>query len=206
MKNLTIHDRLKDRVILALVGTFLVALGIHLIVLSQLGADALSTFILGIIKYLPLQFGTISLSINILVLIVVFFRERQMIGIGSIINSFGIGIFLNILEWSGFTTLPKGTHFFVIILGTVLFAFGTALYLLTQTGSGAYECLMMLVRNQFRLSIHTARILLDGFFMIVGFLLGGTVGIGTVFVLFLLGPILDFFLQRLPKRFKFLRF
>ncbi|KAF1304878.1 MULTISPECIES: YczE/YyaS/YitT family protein [Enterococcus] len=207
MKNLTIHNRLSTRILLTIVGTFLVALGIRLIVLSQLGADALSTFILGVIHHLPVQFGTVSLLINSLILVIVFFRNKELIGLASLINSFGIGLFLNLFDWLGKAQhLPEGTHYLAVIAGPILFALGTALYLLTNMGSGAYECLMMVVKNQFHLSVRTARILLDGFFMIVGFLLGGTIGIGTLLVLFLLGPTLEFFLQQLPKRVSFFKF
>lgn len=209
MKQLTLkRNRLADRVFLSLIGTLIVAVGIRLIVLSALGADALSTFILGILNHFSLQFGTVSLLINIVILIVVFFNNRQMIGLASLINSFGIGIFLNLFDWLKILqNLPQGFHYAAVFVGPVLFALGTALYLLTNTGSGAYECLMVLVKNRLGWSVRAARIFLDGIFMLIGFLLGGPVGIGTIIVLVLLGPTLDFFLRKLPewqpKYFKF---
>ncbi|MFV0557552.1 MAG: YczE/YyaS/YitT family protein [Enterococcus sp.] len=209
MKQLSLgRNRLLTRIWLALFGTFLVAIGIRLIVLGNMGADALSTLILGLMNHAPWQFGTFSLLINILILIVTFFKNREMIGIASLINSFGIGLFLNGFDFLGILQkLPHNYHLLGVILGTSLFAFGTALYLLTMSGSGAYDCLMVQLKNQFKLSIRAARILLDGTFMLIGFLLGGTVGLGTVIVLVLLGVLIDWFMVHLPKFFpKFFAF
>lgn len=181
-------------------GTFIATVGIKLIVMSQLGADALSTFILGLMQHLPLQFGTISIIINGLILLLTYFKKREIIGVASIINSFGIGIFMNLLD-SLFVSQAINQPFRLpaVILGAFLFALGTAIYLLVDAGSGAYECLMNLIQDQFKLTVKTARIIQDGSFMLLGFLLGGPIGVGTIIILILVGPMLDRMLQVLPK-------
>lgn len=191
---------LVKNILLATLGTLIASTGIRLIVLSQTGADALSTFILGIMNHFDIQFGTVSLTINILILILVFFTNRKMIGLASVINAFGLGLFLNGFDAIGILqSIPDGFQYPAVISGTLLFGFGTALYLFTKTGSGPYEFLMQMVQKRFNWSVRTARIILDGSFMLIGFLLGGTVGFGTIIVLLLLGPSLDFFLKYLEK-------
>lgn len=191
---------LVKNIILATLGTLIAAVGIRLIVLSQTGADALSTFILGVMAHFDVQFGTVSLTINILILILVFFTNRKLIGLASVINAFGLGIFLNGFDALGILQkIPAGSEYPVVIAGTLLFGFGTALYLITKTGSGPYEFLMQMVQKRFNWPVSSSRIMLDGSFMLIGFLLGGTVGFGTIIVLVLLGPSLDFFLKYLTK-------
>lgn len=188
------------KIMLAVVGTMIAALGIRVIVLSGRGADALSTFILGIMSHINIQFGTLSLILNIAILILVFFNNRQMIGLGSLINSFGLGLFLNGFDALGvFQSLPFDQPYLFALIGTLLFALGTAIYLHGDLGAGSYECLMRLVQLWTKWRVSVARVVLDGSFMLIGFLLGGTVGLGTLIVLALLGPSLDRFLVLLDK-------
>lgn len=137
---------------------------------------------------------------NAIVLAIIFIYDRKMIGLGSIINSFGLGMFLNLLEAGGILqTIPAGTGLLSIVAGSVIFGMGTGIYLLADAGSGAYESLMILLKQLLNSSVKIARIVLDAVFFLTGFLLGGHVGLGTLIVLLLMGPSLEFTLNHLPK-------
>lgn len=200
MRKRLIKPNIIKQLFFALVGTFIAAIGIRLIVVSGLGADAISTLVLGILQHVPLKFGTISMLFNGIILVMIFFYDRKMIGVGSIINSFGIGFCLNLLDWMGVLhTIPDGTNYLAIITGSIVFGIGTGIYLLADSGSGAYESLMILLKRVLRSSVKVARIVLDAAFFLTGFLLGGHIGLGTLIVLLLMGPSLEFTLNQLPK-------
>lgn len=200
MRERLIKPNIIKQLFFAIVGTFIAAIGIRLIVVSGLGADAISTLVLGILQHVPLKFGTISMLFNGIILVMIFFYDRKMIGIGSIINSFGIGFCLNLLDWMGILhTIPDGTNYLAIITGSIVFGIGTGIYLLADSGSGAYESLMILLKRVLRSSVKVARIVLDAAFFLTGFLLGGHIGLGTLLVLLLMGPSLEFTLNQLPK-------
>lgn len=203
MRTRLIKPNITKQLFFAVIGTFIAAVGIRLIVVSGLGADAISTLVLGILQHVPLKFGTVSMLFNGIILVMVFFYDRKMIGIGSIINSFGIGFCLNLLDWTGILhTIPDGTSYLVIIIGSIVFGFGTGIYLLADSGSAAYESLMILLKRMLRMlksSVKVARIVLDAIFFLTGFLLGGHIGLGTLIVLLLMGPSLEFTLNQLPK-------
>lgn len=200
MRKRLIKPNIIKQLFFALVGTFIAAIGIRLIVVSGLGADAISTLVLGILQHVPLKFGTISMLFNGIILVMIFFYDRKMIGVGSIINSFGIGFCLNLLDWMGILhTIPGGTNYLAIITGSIVFGIGTGIYLLADSGSGAYESLMILLKRVMRSSVKVARIVLDAAFFLTGFLLGGHIGLGTLIVLLLMGPSLEFTLNQLPK-------
>lgn len=185
---------------LALIGTFIAALGIRLIVVSGLGADAISTLVLGLLQHIPLRFGTISLLFNAIVLLIIFFYDRSMVGIGSVINGFGVGLCLNLIDSLGLLhTIPEALAYPSVVVGTVVFGMGTGIYLLANAGSAAYESLMIVLQRVLKVSVKTARIVLDGSFFLAGFLLGGTIGFGTVIVLIFMGPSLELTLNHLPK-------
>lgn len=186
--------------ILALTGTFVAAVGIRLIVLSGLGADAMSTLLLGIMEHVPLHFGTVSAIFNGIILVIIFFHDRKLVGVGSIIKSIGVGIFVDLIEFAGFLeNIPDSVEYPSIIVGTILLGMGTGIYLLADAGSAAYDSLMIVLQRVLKVSVKIARIILDGSFFLVGYLLGGTVGLGTIIVLLLMGPSLELTLKYLSK-------
>lgn len=200
MRYKIIKPNVAKQLFFAVIGTFIAAIGIRLIVVSGLGADAISTLILGILQHVPLKFGTVSMLFNGIILVIIFFYDRKMIGLGSIINSFGIGFCLNLLDWMGILhTIPESMGHLSIIVGAIVFGFGTGVYLLADSGSGAYESLMILLKRALNSSVKVARIVLDAVFFLTGFLLGGHIGFGTLIVLILMGPSLEFTLNHLPK-------
>ncbi|MBO0453515.1 YitT family protein [Enterococcus sp. MJM16] len=200
MRNKVIKPTIAKQLLFAIIGTFIAAVGVRLIVVSGLGADAISTLVLGILQHVPLKFGTVSMLFNGIVLIVIFFYDRKMIGIGSLINSFGLGFCLNSLDWLGvLQTIPNGTGYYAIIAGSIVFGVGTGIYLLADAGSAAYESLMIVLKKALKSSVKVARILLDAVIFLTGFLLGGHIGFGTVIVLLLMGPSLEMTLNQLPK-------
>ncbi|MGM0165860.1 hypothetical protein IGI39_000811 [Enterococcus sp. AZ135] len=200
MRNEIIKPNAVKQLFFAVIGTFIAAIGVRLIVVSGLGADAISTLVLGILQHVPLKFGTVSMLFNGIILVIVFFYDRKMIGFGSIINSFGLGFCLNILDWAGILhTIPSGTGYFSIIAGSIIFGIGTGIYLLADAGSAAYESLMILLKRLLKSSVKIARIVLDAMIFLTGFLLGGHIGFGTLIVLLLMGPSLEMTLNQLPK-------
>lgn len=195
-----IKPNIAKQLVFAIVGTFIAAVGVRLIVVSGLGADAISTLVLGILQHVSLQFGTVSMMFSGIVLVFIFFYERKMIGIGSIINSFGLGFCLNLLDGMGILhTIPDGLGYPSIIAGSIMFGIGTGIYLLADAGSAAYECLMVLMKRLLKSSVKVARIVLDAIIFLAGFLLGGHIGFGTLIVLLLMGPSLEMTLNHLPK-------
>ncbi|GCF93509.1 hypothetical protein NRIC_14000 [Enterococcus florum] len=193
-------EKLVKQFTLAVAGTIFAAVGIRLIVLSGSGADAISTLVLGLMQHVPFQFGTLSMLFNILVLTAIYFYDRSLIGIGSIINGFGVGFVLNLMDAAEvLQTIPASMTYPSVILGTVIFGTGTAIYLLAHAGSAAYESLMIVIQRLTKRSVKVSRILLDGSFFLTGYLLGGTIGFGTVIVLLLTGPSLEIALNHLPR-------
>lgn len=186
--------------VLAFAGTFVAALGIRLIVVSGLGADAMSTLLLGLMEHVPLHFGTVSAIFNGTILVIIFFYDRKLVGVGSIIKSIGVGIFVDLIEFAGFLeNIPDSLEYPAIMVGTILLGIGTGIYLLADAGSAAYDSLMIVLQRVLKVSVKVARVILDGSFFLVGYLLGGTVGLGTIIVLLLMAPSLELTLKHFPK-------
>ncbi|MGO3780673.1 MAG: YczE/YyaS/YitT family protein, partial [Enterococcus viikkiensis] len=124
---------------------------------------------------------------------------RSMLGIGSLINTFLVGETISCvaLLFQSWSWLQGNVYF--SFLGFVIMALGTALYLLAELGSGPLEGLMFCVCDKLSISLQKGRIALDFFILTCGFLLGSSLGVGTIMAVFFLGPMIQGFLTFLQK-------
>lgn len=196
-KNLTFKN-----IMTSIIGTFFVSSGIALFVNGSYGADTISTFLLGVLNFIELPFWFASMAFNIIVLIITYIFGKEELGLGSFINAFGIGIMLRFLNplidslFSGLTFYSV----FAALLGPVFIGVGAAIYISSGLGAAALEALTNVIDKNTELSIKTIRMLLDGTLVLTGFLLGAPVGIATILAVVIIGPILEFTLNRINER------
>lgn len=86
-----------------------------------------------------------------------------------------------------------------IILAPILFGLGAGIYVASDKGSGAMEALTALIykRSQFRLK--TIRMMLDALFVLIGFSLGATIGLGTFLCVLFVGPVFEYTYKALER-------
>lgn len=193
------NSHLLNRIFLVIVGTILMGLGIEMIVIANQGFDSVSTLILGLMNYSTLPFGRWSQLISLGFLLITFFYKRSMLGIGSIINTLLVG---ETISWAapyleGIVLLKDSLV--ASFLGFVVMALGTAIYLSGNLGSGPLEGMMFCTCELLGLSLQKGRIVLDFVIVAGGLLLKSSVGIGTLFAIILLGPMIQRFLFVLEK-------
>jgi uncharacterized membrane protein YczE len=177
------------RVLLVLFGTWLTSVGILFFIESGYGADPISTFLLGVINFAPISVGRASQIFNLSILTVMFFVDRRFLGIGSLLNAFFVGFFMNVFAPAMACIsvyIPVAVQ---ILLGPVLLGFGTGLYLSAKLGSGALESLMLYISEKLKISIKFSRMALDGTLVLSGIVLGGAWGVGSILGIALIGPI-----------------
>jgi len=188
-------------------GSFIVALGIVVLLHAGLGADPLSVFLLGIMEqtgpFLGYHtFGTLSTTYGIVILLIVYFIDKTKIGIGSIINSLTVGIFINLLYSINADKWMINSDIFNIITGPIIIGIGLVIYLSANLGAGSTEAIMVIIDERSRISLKVIRILQDAIFVIVGLLLQAPFGWGIVTGVLLIGPTIEYtikFKDRLKK-------
>ncbi|WP_321386004.1 YitT family protein [uncultured Enterococcus sp.] len=177
-------------------GTTLTAFAIFLLLKSGYGTDTLSVFLTGIQQHVSIEFGYLSMLFNLLVIVLAFFIQRELMGIGTIINGFGLGLILNLFfavfgDWTMSMPLLWG------LLGAVLYGIGIGFYVSAQMGSAAIECLSFILESRTKFSLRTVRIAIDSSFVVLGLLLGSKdFHIATFVCLLLTGPVVEWMLKR----------
>jgi uncharacterized membrane protein YczE len=187
--------RLPRRLVQLLLGLWLYGASMAMMVESQLGLDPWDVFHEGVAGGLPLTFGTVVILTGLVVLLL-WIPLRQAPGLGTVANVVVIGVAsdvtLVLLE------RPDGlaTRSLLLVAGIVVNGLAGALYIGAQLGPGPRDGLMTGLVRRTGWSVRLVRTGLEVTVLAVGFVLGGTVGLGTVLYALAIGPLLQLFLPR----------
>lgn len=180
---------------LALVfGLFLCAVGIVGLLESELGLSPWDVLHQGLAEHTPLSYGTANIVVGLVVL-AVSWRMGARIGVGTIANAVLIGLFIEVLvrvpAMEALSEEGLAVRSVVLVVGIAVVAIGSAFYLGAAFGAGPRDSLMLVLTIRSRRRIGVVRTLLESSVVVVGALLGGTIGIGTVAFALLIGPSLE---------------
>ena len=176
------------------VGLVLYGVSIALMVEAALGLNPWDTFHQGVSQVTGLSIGVVVLVTGI-PLLLLWIPLRQRPGIGTIANVIVVGpaadLALAVLNPG--ETLPARIAY--LVGGVLLNAVATAMYLGADLGPGPRDGLMTGLVGRFpRLSVRVVRTGIEILVLAVGFLLGGTAGIGTILYAVTIGPLVQVFL------------
>jgi uncharacterized membrane protein YczE len=185
--------RLARRIVQLNIGLLLYGLSSALLVRSGLGLDPWDVFHQGLAGRLGLAIGTVVIIVGAAVL-VLWIPLRQWPGYGTVSNAILIGLSMN---WS-LDVLPHGGalgwRIVEMIIGIVLCGAATGMYIGAAFGPGPRDGLMTGLARRTGRSISLVRTGIELTVLAGGWLLGGTVGIGTVLFALAIGPLAQFFM------------
>lgn len=180
--------RLVRRIVQLMVGLMLYGFSMAMMIRAALGLDPWDVLHAGLAAQLPLSFGTIVIIVGALVLLA-WIPLRQIPGLGTVANVIVIGLATDLglaMIDQPATWLGRGL---MLAAGVVLNGLAGALYIGSQLGPGPRDGLMTgLVRGTGR-SVRLVRTSLEVAVLAIGWLLGGSVGLGTVVYALAIGPL-----------------
>ncbi len=185
------------------VGLVLYGVTLAMIIRSTLGNASWDVLHQGLAQRLPISIGTAVIVMSLVVLLFwVPLREKP--GLGTIANSFVVGLVADAALRVLVTPDAIGLRVALLVGGVLLNAVATALYVGAQLGPGPRDGLMTGLHRRTGLPVGVVRTGLEVTVVALGWLLGGVVGIGTVLYTLAIGPLvqllLPLFIVELPER------
>jgi uncharacterized membrane protein YczE len=185
--------KLTRRVTQLYIGLLVYGLSSALQVRAGLGLDPWDVLHQGISRHVGLAIGTVLIIVGAVVLLG-WIPLRQMPGLGTISNVVLIGVSMNLsLQWLPHPHL-LAARIAYLVTGIVLCGVATGMYIGANFGPGPRDGLMTGLARTTGRSIRLVRTGLEVIVLISGWILGGTVGLGTVAFAVAIGPLAQIFL------------
>ena len=193
------------RIVILFIGLAIAHLGVTLFLLADLGADPFNVLVQGIFRTLSemvnwslLTHGNTHVTICFLIIIALLFIDKSYIKIGTILCMIFGGPIIDF--FTVILSKPFGNMDSLILkilvngLGCAILAFGMTIVIKSDAGTGPNDLVSIVLADKIKKNFGVIRIIVDVSFVAVGFLLGGSFGIGTLICAFLVGPVANIFL------------
>src|SRR6478735_3914343 len=179
-----------------LVGCVVLGLGVAVLLTADLGSDGYSTFVNGLAITTGVEFWIVNLVVGV-VLVALAALRKVYPGVGTVVQVVLVGVTVSVVL--GLFTTPEALGWRIVLLAAAfpVLALGIALYLGSHTGAGPAEAAALAWDPPvpFRWSYSVVQ----GGGALAGWLLGATVGLGTILVIVLLGPSVDVLFRLVPR-------
>lgn len=189
-------DRPLRRAVQLLGGLVLFGLAAAVLVRGGLGLDPWNVLGQGLARRIGLTLGTVTLALSFLVL-ALWIPLRQRPGLGTLANALIVGPVIDL----GLRIVPPAAGLWpqlaFVVVSIPLTAVATGLYVGAGLGPGPRDGLMTGLHRRFGVPIFAARFGVEAGVLLIGWLLGGTVGIATLLFAALIGPLVHVALHRL---------
>lgn len=194
------------RILMTILGVLTAGFSVGIFNFSMFGMDPFQVFAHGVWEHINMGFGTFYMIINLIMLVGIFFIDKSKIGLGTLINIFLLGYVVQFSSWLFTTLIPDPnmiTRIFALLIGIIIISFGSALYFTGDLGVSTYDAIALLMAEKKVAKFQYCRIGTDLICTITGFLLGATVGIGTLVTAFFMGPIIALFNKKIAVPFRY---
>lgn len=193
------------RVIILLVGLTIAHLGVTLFLLANLGSDPFNVLVQGIFRTLHeltnwslLTHGRTHIVMCFLIIVILLFADNSYIKIGTILCMICGGPIIDVFTVLLTPLFPADSSLIykivMQVLGCVILAYGMTIVIKSDAGTGPNDLVAVVISDKGKWKFSIVRILVDVAFVTVGFLLGGSIGIGTIICAFCVGPVAGIFL------------
>ncbi|MER6311003.1 membrane protein YczE [Streptomyces sp. NPDC001739] len=186
---------LARRLVQLYTGLVLYGVSMGLMLRADLGLEPWSVLNQGISRHTGLSIGTVTVAFGALILLL-WIPLRQRPGLGTVSNVVILGVVMDLtLAW--FPELSSlGARIPLLAFAVVLNGAATGLYIAARFGPGPRDGLMTGLHLRTGRPVRLVRTCIEVTVLVAGFLLGGSIGVGTVLYALAIGPLAQFFLRR----------
>jgi uncharacterized membrane protein YczE len=180
-------DRRPRRFAQLIAGLLLYGVTASMLVLAGLGLDPWDVLHQGLSRTFGLGIGTWAIIVSVIVLFA-WWPLRQRLGVGTVMNALCVGLTIDVILSLFGPPHALGPRIALLVGGVIGNGIATGLYIGAGLGPGPRDGLSVGIAGR-GYSMRVVRTSIEATVLVTGFLLGGTVGVGTVFYALAIGPI-----------------
>lgn len=186
------------RMAVLVVGLAIAHLGVALFMMTDLGADPFNVLIQGLACHLTVSHGVTHMSVCFLIILVLLFVGRSYVKIGTLLCMALGGPIIDAYLWlfggwiNGNTYLP--VRIVVVTAACLILAFGMTIVIQSDAGTGPNDLVAVVLADRLHKRFGIVRVIVDASFVLLGMLLGGVFGIGTLICAFVVGTAAGYFM------------
>lgn len=187
--------------VVLLVGLTVAHLGVTLFLQSALGTDTFTVFIQGLSRVFGLTVGTVHVIVLCILMVLMLATTKGYVKPGTVVCAFCGGPIIDLFTWMLQGVIneasPMALRIVSMLVGCVVLALGMSIVINSNAGTGPNDLVAIILSDKLeKIEFRWVRVGCDLFFVAAGFLLGGTVGVGTVVAAFCTGPLVQFWLPK----------
>lgn len=174
-------------------GMTLLAIGIVLCIQAQLGVSSWDVLQIGLSNVTPLTIGAANIAVGVTLVLITIILDRKRPTVGCLINMVYVGVCIDLIFLIGWIPVFHNIVLksLMMLIGIVMMGFGSGMYVMAKRGTGPRDGLTLALCRITGWSVRKVRTLLEVLVLIIGWLLGGPVFIGTLIAALLFGPVMQ---------------
>lgn len=210
------NKQLVRRILMSALGVAICGISVGMFKHAALGVDPFQSLMSGLDAVIPISFGTLYVIVNLVLLCFALMFDRKKIGLATLINLFLLGYIAQFSQSCAQRLLPEPTlavRLVLLAVAIVIMCLASAFYFTANLGVSTYDALALIwSEKQSRIKFPICRVITDfvcvlggvALCRLAGFTLQqilGEVGIGTIITAFFMGPLIEFFNQKVARPF-----
>lgn len=201
-------DNRNKRIWMSVCGVLICGISVGLFKRAAFGVDPFQTLMSGLDAVIPIEFGTLYVIANLLLLMFSLIADKHYIGLATFINLFLLGYvaqFSHEFLLRTFPELSAAGRFLFLLVGIVVMCLSSSLYFTADLGVSTYDAVSLIISKIWKVwEFRYCRIISDLVCVVIGsalYLIAGgdlpglttIAGIGTIVTAFFMGPLIEFF-------------
>ena len=204
----------KKRIFMSLFGVLISGVCVGFMKVAAFGVDPFQVLVAGLDRTIPIQFGTLYVLINVVLLLFSLVADRHNIGLATFINLFLLGYVVDFTRNTLSALFPAPGMVLRVgfmIFGIVALCIGSALYMTADLGVSTYDAVAIVMSRKWkwgqfkyvRICTDLVCVLLGGLLIYLGSGSFGeivaSIGVGTIVTAFFMGPLIEFFNEKIAR-------
>ena len=189
----TTRKEIIRNMILASFGLFVFAIGVYLTIQANIGVAPWDVLNQGLTKRTGFLYGNVMIMVSLTVIILDVLM-KEPIGMGMLLDTFVVGKTVDLMNYLNLVK-PRQTLWggvLLLIAGIFLLAIGMRIYMALGLGCGPRDTFLVALCKRFpKLSIGALNVIMWATVTVIGWFLGGQVGLGTIVSVVAMGPVLN---------------